>query len=83
MRQARRSDVDDDPCEIGRLGACAGQRPTKATPAVSLPCVRRTLAWLNRFRRLIVRHERHADIHQAFVILGCALNGLNQIRGSG
>lgn len=35
--------------------------------------VERTLAWLNRFRRLKVRYERRADIHQAFLTLGCAL----------
>ena len=34
--------------------------------------VERTLAWLNRFRRLAVRYERRADIHQAFLSLGCA-----------
>lgn len=42
--------------------------------------VERTLAWLNRFRRLTIRYERRADIHEAFVILGCALICLNQIR---
>jgi transposase len=35
--------------------------------------VERTLAWLNQFRRLRVRDERRADIHQAFLTLGCAL----------
>ena len=35
--------------------------------------VERTLAWLSRFRRLTVRYERRADIHQAFLTLGCAL----------
>ncbi len=35
--------------------------------------VERTLAWLHRFRRLIVRYERRADVHQAFLTLGCAL----------
>ncbi len=35
--------------------------------------VERTLAWLNRFRRLTVRYERRADIHQAFLTLGCIL----------
>lgn len=35
--------------------------------------VERTLAWLNRFRRLTIRYERRADIHQAFLTLGCAL----------
>jgi transposase len=35
--------------------------------------VERTLAWLNRFRRLTVRYERRADIHDAFLTLACAL----------
>lgn len=37
------------------------------------PVVERTLSWLNRFRQLKVRYERRADIHQAFLSLGCAL----------
>ncbi len=35
--------------------------------------VERTLAWLNQYRRLRVRDERRADIHHAFLTLGCAL----------
>ena len=35
--------------------------------------VERTFAWLNQFRRLRIRDERRADIHQAFFTLGCAL----------
>ena len=35
--------------------------------------VERTLSWLNRFRQLKVRYERRADVHQAFLGLGCAL----------
>lgn len=35
--------------------------------------VERTLAWLHRYRRLRVRDERRADLHQAFLTLGCAL----------
>jgi transposase len=42
--------------------------------------VERTLAWLNRFRRLTVRYERRADIHQAFLTLGCALICFNALR---
>ena len=42
--------------------------------------VERTLAWFSQFRRLATRYERRADIHEAFVILGCALICLNQIR---
>jgi transposase len=41
--------------------------------------VERTLAWLNRYRRLRVRYERRADIHQAFLSLGCALICLNAV----
>ncbi len=44
--------------------------------------VERTLSWLNRFRRLKVRYERRADIHQAFVSLGCALICLRMLHGS-
>jgi hypothetical protein len=35
--------------------------------------VERTLAWLNRFRRLTIRYERRADIDEAFLHLGCIL----------
>ncbi len=35
--------------------------------------VERTFAWLNSFRRLTIRYERRADIHHAFLTLGCAL----------
>ena len=35
--------------------------------------VERTLAWLHQFRRLRVRYERRADIHEAFVTIGCSL----------
>jgi transposase len=41
--------------------------------------VERTLSWLNRFRRLKVRYERRADIHLAFLQLGCALICLRQL----
>jgi len=35
--------------------------------------VERTFAWLSQFRRLRVRYDKRADIHQAFLSLGCAL----------
>jgi transposase len=35
--------------------------------------VERTIAWLHRFRRLRVRYERRADIHEGFMALGAAL----------
>ena len=33
----------------------------------------RTFAWLSQFRRLRVRYDKWADIHQAFLSLVCAL----------
>ena len=41
--------------------------------------VERTLAWLARYRRLSVRYERRADIHEAFLNLGCSLICLNYL----
>lgn len=35
--------------------------------------VERTLAWISQFRRLVVRYERRADIHLAFLRLACVL----------
>jgi transposase len=35
--------------------------------------VERTFAWLSQFRRLRVRDDKRADIHEAFLSLGCAL----------
>jgi Transposase DDE domain len=35
--------------------------------------VERTFAWLNQFRRLRVRYEKRADIHEAFLSMACAL----------
>ena len=44
--------------------------------------VERTLAWLDRFRRLTIRYERDADLHLAFVDLGCALICFNFLQQS-
>lgn len=42
--------------------------------------VERTLAWLAKYRRLSVRHERRDDIHEAFLTLGSALICWKQIQ---
>ena len=42
--------------------------------------VERTLAWLARYRRLTVRYERRADVHHAFLTLGCALVCFNTLQ---
>jgi transposase len=35
--------------------------------------VERSLSWPRQHRRLRVRYERRADIHEAFMSLGCCL----------
>jgi transposase len=35
--------------------------------------VERTIAWLHQYRRLRIRYERHADIHEAFLAIGYSL----------
>jgi transposase len=42
--------------------------------------VERTFAWLARYRRLSIRYEKRADIHEAFLVLGCALICFNFLR---
>ena len=42
--------------------------------------VERTLAWISRCRRLCIRYERRADIHQAFLLLCCSLICLSYLR---
>ena len=41
--------------------------------------VERTIAWLGRFRRLLVRYERRIDIYQGFFHIACALITLRRI----
>jgi hypothetical protein len=52
-------------------------------PGGQLGCYRRVveraLSWLIRYRRLEVRYERRADVHQAFLELGCTLIYCNQV----
>jgi transposase len=35
--------------------------------------VERTFAWLHHFKRLLVRYDRHHEIHEAFLAIGCCL----------
>jgi transposase len=41
--------------------------------------VERTLSWLHQYRRLRIRYERRADIHEAFLSLACGLICLRQL----
>lgn len=42
--------------------------------------VERTFAWLNQIRRLRVRYEKRADIHEGLLLLGCVLICWNFLR---
>jgi transposase len=44
--------------------------------------VERTISWLHQFRRLRIRHERRADIHQAFLSIGCILICFRTLEGA-
>ncbi len=40
--------------------------------------IERTFTWVNQFRRLRVRYEKRADIHEAFLSLACALTNVSR-----
>jgi len=42
-----------------------------------------TLTWLNQLRRLRVRFEERADIHEAFLGSACSLPGWNVLQRQG
>jgi transposase len=44
--------------------------------------VERSLSSLHQYRRLRLRYERRADIHEAFLALACSLICLKQLNGS-
>jgi Transposase DDE domain len=44
--------------------------------------VERTFAWLHHFKRLLVRYDRRAEIHEAFLALGCCLVCFRRLRAS-
>jgi len=44
--------------------------------------VERTFAWLHHFKRLLVRFDRCAEIHEAFLGLGCCLVCYRRLRNS-
>ena len=44
--------------------------------------VERTISWLHQHRRLRVRYERRADIHEAFHSIACSLICLKQLERS-
>ncbi len=45
--------------------------------------VERTISWLHHHRRLRVRYERRADIHEALLTIGCCLICFKQLQTAG
>ncbi len=44
--------------------------------------VERTFAWLHNLKRLLVRFDRRAEIHEAFLALGCCLVCFRRLQNS-
>jgi len=44
--------------------------------------VERSFAGLHQFRRLLVRYDRRADIHEAFLSLACCVICFRRLRAS-
>jgi transposase len=44
--------------------------------------VERTFAWLHHCKRLLVRYDRRAEIHEAFLALGCCLVCFRRLKRS-
>jgi transposase len=44
--------------------------------------VERTFAWLHHFKRLLVRYDRRAEMHEAFLALGCCLVSFRRLQRS-
>ena len=44
--------------------------------------VERTFAWLHQFKRLLTRYDRRAEIHEAFLAIGCCLVCYRRLRNS-
>jgi transposase len=44
--------------------------------------VERTFAWLHQFKRLLVRYDRRAEIHEAFLAIGCCLVCFRRLQNS-
>ncbi|PBC92987.1 Transposase DDE domain-containing protein [Streptomyces sp. OV198] len=45
--------------------------------------VERACAWLHQFKRLRIRYERRADLHQSLLELACSIICLRRLRRSG
>ena len=44
--------------------------------------VERTFAWLQQLKRLLIRYDRRADIHEALLALGCCIVCYRRLKNS-
>jgi len=61
--------------QLRRRGITAeiAQRKTTHGSGLGRWVVERTFAWLHQLKRLLVRDDRRAEIHEAFLAIGCCL----------
>ena len=73
-------------CELRRRGITPVIARRRAKHGSGLGRVRwvveRTFAWLHNLKRLLVRYERRADMHEALLALGCCLVCYRRLRRS-
>lgn len=62
---------------IARRGVAHGSGPGKVRWVGA-----RAFAWLHQFKRLRIRYERRADLHQGLLELACSLMCLHRLRTS-
>ncbi|NJP46052.1 IS5 family transposase [Streptomyces sp. PRB2-1] len=74
-------DIYRDQVRARRIAPAIARRGTRhgTGPGTYRWVVERTFAWLHGFKRLRIRWERRADIHEAFLKLACCLITLRQI----
>ena len=57
-------------------------RPPKVYPVSTCRWkVERTHGWLDNWRRLVVRYDRHTDVYIAFLTIACFMTTLSEILG--
>lgn len=78
----RRKPHGKDPTQQRQAGELAARAEARSTEKLGRHrwVVERTLAWLARKRRLMIRYERLAAMHRAFLHLGCVLICLNYLK---
>jgi transposase len=87
LREVRRAPADG-PDRLGRFSARGECAPTIRSSASRSGLgkerwvVERTFAWLHNLRRLRIRCERSADLHLAFMLLGCAVLCQRRLSGA-